>query len=288
MPRLILATAALWFVAVVGVMGLAAPAGAAEPAQPGDAASIQARKHYEEGTKAFNLGEFARAITEFRAAYNAKPDPLLLYNIAQSYRLAGDAVQAAFFYKSFLRNMPNAPNRKEVEGRIKVLEKQIGEQRKDPGPAPTAVSPPPTTGTQPPPPEGGVAPVTGGASAGAGSSGGAAAGKNQATAGSGSGAAGSTSAGTTATPAPSTTSAGSGAGGVFDPPPAGTATAIDLTAQPPTEPDEPSRPIYKRWWFWTGIGVLVLLALGGAAAAARKTPDPALGLYDPMFTREAP
>src|SRR5262245_20698693 len=49
-----------------------------------------ARKHYAEGTKAFNLGEFQRAITEYRAAYNAKPDPVFLYNIAQAYRLAGD------------------------------------------------------------------------------------------------------------------------------------------------------------------------------------------------------
>ncbi|MEO8214153.1 MAG: hypothetical protein ABI560_13215, partial [Myxococcales bacterium] len=75
----------------------------------------EAKRHYEEGTKAFNLGEFARAIAEFKATYNVKPDPLLLYNIAQSYRLAGDAGQALFFYKSFLRNMPGASNRKDVE-----------------------------------------------------------------------------------------------------------------------------------------------------------------------------
>jgi outer membrane protein assembly factor BamD (BamD/ComL family) len=115
--------------AAVAVASILAPVGTGRAADDPEAA--EAKKHYEEGTKAFNLGEYPRAISEFKATYNAKPDPLLLYNIAQSYRLQGDPSQALFFYKSFLRNMPNAPNRKEVEGRIKTLEKQIAEQKTD-------------------------------------------------------------------------------------------------------------------------------------------------------------
>ena len=103
----------LGVVLAVGLLGTAAQAA------PPDAAVVEARKHFEDGTKAFNLGEFDRAIAEYKAAYNAKPDPVFLYNIAQSYRLSNDLSQALFFYRSFLRNQPNTPNRKEIEERIR-------------------------------------------------------------------------------------------------------------------------------------------------------------------------
>jgi hypothetical protein len=90
---------------------------------------VEAKRHFEEGTKHFNLGEFARAASEYRAAYTAKPDPVFLYNIAQSYRLGNDLERAVFFYRSFLRNMPKAPNRREVEDRIVKLEAQLAAQR---------------------------------------------------------------------------------------------------------------------------------------------------------------
>ena len=89
----------------------------------------EAKRHYEEGSKAFALGEFARAVGEYRAAYNAKPDPAFLYNIAQAYRLAGDLQQAVFFYRSFLSQQPNTPNRDEVERRIEDLNAQLQRQK---------------------------------------------------------------------------------------------------------------------------------------------------------------
>jgi len=96
-----------------------------------------ARQHYQAGTAAFNLGDFAKAVIEYKAAYTAKQDPTFLYNIAQAARLAGDLQTALFFYKSFLRNMPNAPNKQEVRDRISSLETQIQEQRRPPNePAP--------------------------------------------------------------------------------------------------------------------------------------------------------
>jgi len=88
-----------------------------------------AKNHFDEGTKAFNLGEFKKAIEEYKAAYNAKPDPVFLYNIAQSYRMANDTAQAVFFYRSYLRNAPSAPNRREVEERVRKLEAQLALQR---------------------------------------------------------------------------------------------------------------------------------------------------------------
>jgi tetratricopeptide (TPR) repeat protein len=102
----------------------------------------QLRKHFEDGSKAFNLGEFKHAVDEYKAAYNIRPDPVFLYNIAQAYRLDGNLQQALFFYKSYLTNSPKAPNRRECESRIRDLEQQIAAQR--------AVTSAPPTGTQPP------------------------------------------------------------------------------------------------------------------------------------------
>ncbi len=225
-----------------------------------DPVAAEAKKHYEEGTKAFNLGEYPRAIAEFKATYNAKPDPLLLYNIAQSYRLAEDAAQALFFYKSFLRNMPAATNRKEVEGRIKELEKKVADQKKDPGLAPPPVVVPVL-------PLGTTAPVTtpGPASAPLSSSG----------------------------PSLPTNSGPTGSAPVPVPVPPGapapksgtasTEPGVDLTAPAPPEPAEKASPFYKKWWFWAAAGVLIIIT-GTSVANARKPPDTALGTFDPKWT----
>lgn len=134
-------------VALIGVwLGVTAPA-LAQPAssagQGKDNADTAARKLFEEGRRAFDLGEWQRAITAYKGAYNLKPDAAFLYNIAQAYRLANDPAQAIFFYKSFLRNRPSAPNRAEIEERIRQLEVASGK------PAEAAAGPPPTS---PPPP----------------------------------------------------------------------------------------------------------------------------------------
>lgn len=122
-------------VAFLLVLGTATPA----------LAQADARTAYREGVKAYNLGEFNRAVELFKKAYELKEDPVFLFNIAQAYRLAGDAGQALFFYRSYLRTHPDAENRVEVEGRIKELEGQRAAQR-PPQPAtaplPAAVAPP--------------------------------------------------------------------------------------------------------------------------------------------------
>jgi tetratricopeptide (TPR) repeat protein len=84
--------------------------------------NVEARRAYDDGTKFYNLGDFDRAISNYRKAFEIKPEPVFLYNIAQAYRLKGDLRQAVFFYKSYLRASPNADNRAEVEGRIKEMD----------------------------------------------------------------------------------------------------------------------------------------------------------------------
>jgi tetratricopeptide (TPR) repeat protein len=108
--------------------------------------SVAAKHHFESAMRLFNVGEFDEAAKEYREAYKLKPDPVLLYNAGQSYRLAKNAEQALFFYRSFLRNAPDAKNRAEVEGRIRVLEEQVKQQQAPPNdvvkPAPPVESRP--------------------------------------------------------------------------------------------------------------------------------------------------
>ena len=113
-----------------------------------------ARDHWERGTKFYDLGKYDDAIREFEAAYEAKGDPAFLFNLAQSHRLAGHANDALRFYRTYLRYVPKAPNRADIEEHIKELEKTVAERPatepvvKTP---PSNVTPPPAGGQVPPP-----------------------------------------------------------------------------------------------------------------------------------------
>jgi hypothetical protein len=98
-----------------------------------------AKAHYEVGLTHYNLGEFEPAIVEFKAAYALSNAPGLLFNIAQSYRLKKDFEQASYFYKTYLRLKADAPNRDDVEARIKEMDDSLAAQKA------AAISPP--TGT---------------------------------------------------------------------------------------------------------------------------------------------
>src|SRR5262245_1500189 len=63
-------------------------------------AKATAKEHYLRGTSFYDLGKYREAIAEFEAAYQLKNDPAFLYNLAQSYRLAGDPEQALHFYRT--------------------------------------------------------------------------------------------------------------------------------------------------------------------------------------------
>jgi tetratricopeptide (TPR) repeat protein len=99
----------------VAVLALATPAFAQEPPVEEDAAARAARQHYEAGITHYNLGEFKQAIDEFKKAYELSKKPRLLFNIAQAYRLDRQWSQAAYFYRTYLRLVPDAENREDVE-----------------------------------------------------------------------------------------------------------------------------------------------------------------------------
>jgi tetratricopeptide (TPR) repeat protein len=129
------------------VLALLLTFGAAKPARADDAAT--AREHYQKGTSFYDLGRYAEAIKEFEAAYEIKNDPALLYNLAQSHRLAGNSEQALHFYRTYLRYVPNAKNRAEIEDRIKQLEQLVAQKNATQTAPPNQTIPPPGTTTPP-------------------------------------------------------------------------------------------------------------------------------------------
>jgi tetratricopeptide (TPR) repeat protein len=120
----------------------------AVPSRADDLDSQAAKKHYAEGSKAFSLGELDRAVEEYKAAYNLAPEPALLYNIGQAFRLGGKLRQAQFFYRSYLHSLPNAENRAEVEGRIKAIEEQLRAEKAVTNQPPNTTAPEPQAAPQ--------------------------------------------------------------------------------------------------------------------------------------------
>jgi tetratricopeptide (TPR) repeat protein len=195
------------------------------------------------GIVALNLGRYDEAIEHLSQAYTLTQDPMLLYSLGQTYRLAGKPEKALASYSSFLRTAGSMPKYRtqleraaaEIEtitsfvlnrpadrgGQDKQLDNltnrsaragrdlappplEDGQAEKATEPRIAAVEPPPVVLTPRPP----------------------------------------------------------------SPPPV---AALSLSSQPVAPVQPPPRHIYGKWWFWTSVGVA--LAAGGAAAWWLTRPE---------------
>jgi len=203
-----------------------------QPAHAEGDAKAAARAHFKRAEAAFNLGKFEEALAAYQAAYETKPLPGFLFNIAQCHRNMGNHERALFFYRRYLALDPESPNRAVVEELIDESEKRRAAQAPStaltPPPAasaPPAVSAPSTPPSAPPPPPPSGLPAL---------------------------------ASTEPSPASSAR------------PPVAPAGQVADTEVPPAfvqaKPAAPStdRPLYRRWGFWAVVGAV---AAGGAAAA---------------------
>jgi tetratricopeptide (TPR) repeat protein len=84
-----------------------------------------AREHYRKALAHYDLRQFDRAIAEFQQAYAISGAPELLFNMAQAHRLRGDCKHALHFYRTYLRLVPDAPNRDDVQARIGEMQRQV-------------------------------------------------------------------------------------------------------------------------------------------------------------------
>jgi cytochrome c-type biogenesis protein CcmH/NrfG len=108
-------------------------------ADPGSTAADdkEARDLFQIGKDAFDEGRFERALKYFQDAYSLSHRAALLSNIgtaADRLRRDQEAVDA---YKKYLEQVPQAPNRRLIEERIRIIESALSKSR----PAPPAVEP---------------------------------------------------------------------------------------------------------------------------------------------------
>jgi tetratricopeptide (TPR) repeat protein len=111
--------------------------------------------HYQQATRAYDLGKYQEAVDEYQKVYEIDGDPVMLYNIGQAYRLNDQPQESIHFYRRYLQRSPEARNRDDVERKIAALEKLIEERRKAAAavaPPPPKVEPPPPPKVEPPPP----------------------------------------------------------------------------------------------------------------------------------------
>ena len=195
-----------------------ATSGQAWSGQGSDAERVRsARAHYEQAVSHYNLDEFAPALAEFREAYRLKPDPSFLFNIAQCHRKLGENAAALDFYRKYLRSLPDAPNRPEIERMIAELRERGAEADA----APVVPIAPVLAPAQAPAPE----------------------------------------------PAASLNLA---------PPPA------DAAVPPATVPPAPEpSAVYRRWWFWTALGVVAAGAVFTGVVLASSPDKPYAGTLGP-------
>jgi hypothetical protein len=124
-------------------------AAAAGPARADDASD--AKMHYQKATAHYAVGEYKEAAQEYEEAYKAKQDPALLYNAAQSHRLANENQKALLLYKNIVKLYPTSKYAAESKDRIEKLEQAIATTQSPPNqPAPVILGGTPTPAAPPP------------------------------------------------------------------------------------------------------------------------------------------
>lgn len=244
---------------------------AAEVEKPAASAAQKAKQHYLRGEAYFKAHAFSAAMGEYLSGYEEKPDPVFIFNVAQCQRLLGHPGPALQSYRRYLKDAPEGAGRAVAEKQIAELERLLpGETagggwpgegapfasallETDPPVTPLPADSPATVTTsapQPQEPPDAPAPMPAGDARGA-------------TGG-----------------APASASA---------PPPSGVSTTAAVVVAPvaalATSPPGPApsallvtrsepapRPIYKRWWFWTGVGAASLIAVIAIAASSNARP----------------
>ncbi len=89
----------------------------------------QARVHFEAGRKRFALRQFRSALASFKKAYELLPLSGFLFNLGQCYRFLGDCKMAVFFYSGFIRANPGTPDSKFVSKLVERCKARLEGER---------------------------------------------------------------------------------------------------------------------------------------------------------------
>jgi tetratricopeptide (TPR) repeat protein len=103
----------MWRAAMVVVL-LTAHRAEGQPPDPGTHQS----EHYLRGEALYRAGEYVAAAASFEEAFARDPDPAILFNIAQAYRLGKRCAKSAESYRKFLAAVGDIPNMDAVRKHI--------------------------------------------------------------------------------------------------------------------------------------------------------------------------
>lgn len=117
----------------VALGGIARPLHAAPKAPPSEA-----KMFYDKATAAFALGQYLEAAENYEQAFRLKPDPALLYNTAQAYRLGGNNKRALELYRSYMRVFPDGAAQEEAAKHAESLTQKLAEADAPKSPAPAS------------------------------------------------------------------------------------------------------------------------------------------------------
>lgn len=120
-----------WAILTLGVtLSMACPAAAQDADGEPDPAQDEARAHFEDGSRAFEVGDYERAAAEFRAAYELTEHPDLLFNVYSALERQGDIPGAADALEGYLEGGdPSDERRSSLQARLARLRARLAEER---------------------------------------------------------------------------------------------------------------------------------------------------------------
>lgn len=111
-------------------------------------AENEAKTFFERGTALFALRHYAEAAVAYEKSFELRPEPAILYNAAQAYRLAGNKTRALDLYDSLIKLYgTKISNRAQILEHIKNLKLAIEADRLATNAPPNTPAPPPPTTT---------------------------------------------------------------------------------------------------------------------------------------------
>ncbi len=104
--------------------------GSAPRAQANDKQKALSKISFERAELLYRQARFRQALRAYSKAMSYYRHPAYLFNMAQCHRNLNQHVKARFFYRLFLSEAVDPPNKKEVERFIAAMDLKIAEQKR--------------------------------------------------------------------------------------------------------------------------------------------------------------